>query len=192
MGLVEAEEGGVRGAEPPGRVARRLRAGGMPDEGETPHPPRPLYPGSPERYPGQMTPDALARLHALAFTTPPPWSADSFADLLASPFTFLETAPDGRAFLLGRVIAGEAELLTLATDPAARRAGLARQLMARFEAGAQARGATEAFLEVAEDNAPARALYAACGYVRTGRRPGYYVAPTGEVIAALILCKSFA
>ena len=139
-----------------------------------------------------MDPDALAALHARAFTTPPPWGAESFAGLLASPLTFLETAPDGAAFLLGRVIAGEAELLTLATDPASRRQGLAQQLMARFEATARARGATEAFLEVAEDNAPARALYAGCGYVQTGRRPGYYVAPTGNPVAALILCKSFA
>ena len=139
-----------------------------------------------------MTPDALAALHRRCFTTPPPWGADSFADLLASPFSFLEADAQGRAFALGRVIAGEAELLTLATDPDLRRQGLARGLMARFEAAARARGATEAFLEVAEDNAPARALYAACGFTQAGRRPGYYVAPTGDAVAALILCKSIA
>ncbi|MCA2012571.1 GNAT family N-acetyltransferase [Cereibacter sphaeroides] len=139
-----------------------------------------------------MTPDALSALHHRCFVTPPPWGADSFTDLLASPFTFLAADAQGRAFALGRVIAGEAELLTLATDPDLRRQGLARQLMARFDAAAQARGATEAFLEVAEDNAAARALYAACGWEQKGRRPGYYVAPTGEKVAALILCKSIA
>ena len=40
--------------------------------------------------------------------------------------------------------------------------------------------------------AAARALYAACGWEQKGRRPGYYVAPTGEKVAALILCKSIA
>lgn len=138
------------------------------------------------------TPHSLAALHARCFTAPPPWSAASFAALLDSPAVFLVADPDTRAFALGRVIAGEAELLTLATDPAARRQGLARALMARFEAGARARGAESAFLEVAEDNAPARALYAACGFAPAGRRPGYYVGPDGSRTAALILCKSLA
>ncbi|MFN4101064.1 MAG: GNAT family N-acetyltransferase, partial [Pararhodobacter sp.] len=107
-----------------------------------------------------MTPEALAALHARAFATPPPWSAAGFAGLLDSPLVFLTADAQGRAFALGRVVAGEAELLTLATDPAARRQGLARAQMAAFEREAQARGAVTAFLEVAEDNAAARALYA--------------------------------
>lgn len=137
-----------------------------------------------------MTPDALAALHARAFTTPPPWSAASFASLLQSPHVFLRADPWGRAFVLGRVIADEAELLTIATDPIARRAGLARDLMAQFLAESRARGAVTAFLEVAEPNAPAIALYHACGFRQTGRRPGYYAAPDGTRIAALILCTS--
>lgn len=132
----------------------------------------------------------LARLHALCFTTPPPWSAASFAALLESPHVFLLQASGGAAFALGRVIGPEAELLTLATDPAARRQGLARDLMARFEVVARARGARTLFLEVAEDNTAARALYAACGYVQTGRRPGYYTRVGVAPVAALILCKS--
>ncbi len=139
-----------------------------------------------------MTPDALATLHARTFTAPAPWSAASFAGLLASPLVFLSADPQGRSFALGRVIADEAELLTLATDPGARRLGLARARLEGFDAAARARGAVTAFLEVAEDNAPARALYAACGWQPRGRRPGYYVAPTGARVAALILCKSLA
>jgi len=139
-----------------------------------------------------LTPQALAALHARAFTTPPPWSAAAFAGLLDSPLVFLTADPEGRAFALGRVVAGEAELLTLATDPGARRQGLARAQMAEFDRAAQARGAITAFLEVAEDNAPARALYAACGWLPQGRRAGYYRAPGGACVAALILCKSLA
>lgn len=137
-----------------------------------------------------MTPADLARLHALCFTTPPPWSAASFAGLLASPHVFLITAPVANAFALGRVIGPEAELLTLATDPAARRQGLARTLMAGFEGQARARGADTLFLEVAENNAPALALYAQCGFAHTGRRPGYYRTDDGSSVAALLLCKS--
>ncbi|HPD92902.1 MAG: GNAT family N-acetyltransferase [Rhodobacter sp.] len=139
-----------------------------------------------------MTPDALAALHARTFVAPPPWSAASFAALLARPHVFLEADAQGRAFALGQVIAGEAELLTLATDPAHRRQGLARALLARFAASARQRGADSAFLEVAENNAAARALYAASGWTARGRRPGYYRTPGQPAVAALILCKSLA
>jgi ribosomal-protein-alanine N-acetyltransferase len=137
-----------------------------------------------------MTPADLARLHALCFTAPPPWSAASFAGLLDSPHVFLLTAPASNAFALGRVVGPEAELLTLATDPATRRQGLARALMIRFEESARARGALTLFLEVAENNAPALALYARCGFVQTGRRPGYYRDTSAQPVAALLLCKS--
>ena len=134
-----------------------------------------------------MDPTELARLHAAAFTRPPPWSATAFASLLAEPTVSLLTAPDGRAFLLGRVVADEAEILTLATHPAARRRGHARALVARFLDAARKSGAECVHLEVAEDNAPARALYAACGFCPTGRRPGYYPRADATPVAALIL-----
>lgn len=132
-----------------------------------------------------MTPAALAALHARCFTTPRPWSEAEFAELLGTPFTFLLTAPSG--FLLGRVIAGEAELLTVAVAPEARRLGSGRALLAGFAQAARARGADSAFLEVAEDNAPARALYAAAGWAEAGRRRGYYHTPDGRRIDALVL-----
>lgn len=139
-----------------------------------------------------MIPTDLAALHARCFSNPPPWTAASFAAQLESQYTFLIADPTARAFVLGRAVAGEAEILTLATAPEARRAGLARDLIAAFESEARARGASAAFLEVAEDNVGARALYEACGYEQQGRRPGYYVAESGERVAAMILCKSVA
>lgn len=137
-----------------------------------------------------MTPADLARLHARAFTSPPPWSEASFAALLDSKHTFLLTSVTHTAFALARVIGPEAELLTLATDPMARRQGLAHALMAQFEQQARAQGAETLFLEVAENNTPALALYARCGFVQTGRRPGYYRTTEGQPVAALLLCKS--
>ena len=69
-----------------------------------------------------MTAAEMADVHAAAFTTPRPWSEAEIADLLASPLCFALTEPGG--FLLGRVVAGEAELLTIAVAPDARRRGL--------------------------------------------------------------------
>ncbi len=135
-----------------------------------------------------MTPDQLATLHAVAFTGQRPWSAREFADLLAAPSVFLSHRPHG--FALGRVAADEAELLTLAVAPAARRQGIGRQLLAAFEAAAQRRGATIAFLDVADDNCPAIALYRSAGYAETGRRVAYYQRPDAPAAAALMMTKA--
>ena len=134
-----------------------------------------------------MSPEALAHLHASAFTEDRPWSAAEFASLLSLPGTLL--LGDARAFLLGRIVLDEAEVLTLATDPAHRRQGLAGLLLAQFEEEARARGAAHAFLEVAEDNAAARALYEGRGYREVGRRPAYYARPRAPV-AALVLARA--
>jgi ribosomal-protein-alanine N-acetyltransferase len=135
-----------------------------------------------------MTPQDMARLHATCFTTPRPWSADEFATLLAAPATLL--ALDAQGFALGQIIADEAELLTIATAPAARRRGLGRRLLAEFLAQAQGRGAHAIFLEVAATNAPALALYQSAGFVRAGLRPRYYHAPDGTLTDALILRRN--
>ncbi|WP_207102105.1 ribosomal protein S18-alanine N-acetyltransferase [Paracoccus shandongensis] len=132
-----------------------------------------------------MTPDQLAALHARCFTLPRPWSAPAFAALLDSPHVFLLARPDG--FLLGRTVADEAELLTLAVSPDARRQGIARDLVAEFAATSRARGATRAFLEVAADNAPAQALYAATGWRETGRRRRYYGPDLDAIVMELPL-----
>lgn len=120
-----------------------------------------------------MTPADLAALHAQCFDDAPrPWSAREFHDLLAVPHTFLLIRPQG--FLLGRTIADEAELLTLAVAPDARRHGLGRDLAAEFAATSRDRGVLACFLEVAGDNGPARALYAALGWRQAGVRRNYY------------------
>ncbi|MDQ7260372.1 GNAT family N-acetyltransferase [Paracoccus sp. PS-1] len=120
-----------------------------------------------------MTPEELAALHGRCFATHPrPWAAAEFADLLANPLNFLLVGP--QCFLLGRSVADEAELLTLAVAPEARRRGLASALLAEFAATSRMRGAHEAFLEVASDNAAATALYAGAGWEIAGNRRNYY------------------
>ncbi|WP_292024553.1 MULTISPECIES: ribosomal protein S18-alanine N-acetyltransferase [unclassified Brevundimonas] len=129
------------------------------------------------------TPDALAALHAEAFSAP--WDARAFADLLAQPGVLLRIEADG--FILIRVVLDEAEILTLAVRPGARRQGLGRRLVERACVAAKDAGAETLFLEVAEDNAAARVLYARAGFVEIGRRKAYYAGPDGRRIDALVL-----
>ena len=134
-----------------------------------------------------MTPDALAALHARAFPVQRPWTEAEFAALLASPHAVLLTDPMG--FLLGRVLAGEAEILTVAVDPAAQCQGRGRRLLEQFLADAIAHGATQAFLDVAEDNAPALALYARAGFSAVGRRRGYFTRRDGPAFDAILMAR---
>lgn len=136
-----------------------------------------------------MTPEALARLHAQCFSeAPPPWSAASFRTLLADPYVVLVTGVSG--FALARAVAGEAELLTLAVHPDARRLGHAGNFLQRLVSRLAEHSATTLFCEVAESNTAARALYAACGFTDAGRRKGYYRIASGQHIDAIILQKS--
>lgn len=119
-----------------------------------------------------MKPAELARLHALCFTTPRPWGEAEFASILSTTGAFLLTRSHG--FLIGRIIADEAELLTIAVAPDARRTGTGRALMAEFNATSRDKGAATAFLEVAADNHAALALYRATGWQQVGQRRRYY------------------
>ncbi len=78
------------------------------------------------------------------------------------------------------MIAGEAEVLTLAVRPAARRRGIGRALVEAAATLAEA-SAAAMFLEVAADNPGAVALYAQTGFEIVGRRPGYYGRAGGRV-----------
>ncbi len=138
-----------------------------------------------------MTPEGLAILHARAFTTPRPWNAEEFVGWMADPLAFLLVEGDA-GFLLGRAVAGEAELLTLAVAPEARGRGLGYRLVSRFLYQARLRGAELAFLEVAENNAPARAVYVRAGFAESGRRRGYYRTPQGRPVDALMLRRVLA
>lgn len=136
-----------------------------------------------------MTPQTLASLHARAFAwRERGWSAAEFEALLANPHTIL--VGDDRAFLVGRSIAEEAEVLTLATDPDQRRKGLGRACLDAFETTACARGAVTSLLEVAADNGPAITLYLKAGYQQISCRAGYYRRSDSPSIDALILKKS--
>ena len=107
------------------------------------------------------------------------------AELLATPGTFVFTAADG--FILVRAAGDEAEVLTLAVAPGARRTGIGSALVEAAASYAFGLGAQALFLEVGVGNAPARALYRQLGFVEAGRRKDYYRATPGKPEDALVL-----
>lgn len=119
----------------------------------------------------------LAALHAEAFPPAERWGAEAIGLLLGLPghVALLDAPGDApRGFVMGRVAAGEAEVLTLATRPEARRVGVGRALMQALLCHAARQGAAALFLEVAESNQAARGLYAGLGGTEVGRRRHYY------------------
>lgn len=131
----------------------------------------------------------IARLHAASFDEP--WDEAALAGVLAMPGAFaLVATADGAApkaelagFIIARVAADEAEILTVAVDIARRGQGLGRRLVEAAAATARAAGAVALFLEVAEDNVPALHLYERLGFRLVGLRPGYYVRGQTRVTA---------
>jgi [ribosomal protein S18]-alanine N-acetyltransferase len=115
--------------------------------------------------------EALAALHAAAFAEP--WDMPSLKALLAQPGAIAFWA-EAQGFVLIRSVADEAEILTLAVKPAARRRGIASALVSAGAEEAHRQGARTLFLEVAENNGAARALYTRLGFAAAGRRRDYY------------------
>jgi ribosomal-protein-alanine N-acetyltransferase len=139
----------------------------------------------------------LAGVHAAAFAGDGrPWSGPEILALLNEPTVAVRLAHSGHrgsvasvGFALFRVVAGEAEILTLAVLPEARRGGIGTDLLAACEDGARGAGAARLFLEVADGNIAARALYDRAGYRECGRRKGYYRRPDTSRDDAVVMEK---
>ena len=120
----------------------------------------------------------LAALHAAAFKDA--WSVTSIRDLFATPGIFAFAVPDG--FILARAAGGEAEILTLAVAPTARRKGFGAALVQSAAAHAATLGATSLFLEVGVHNDAAQALYRGLGFAAVGRRKAYYANEDADIL----------
>ena len=134
-------------------------------------------------------PVLLARLHASLFPDAP-WGPPSFSELLAHPGALALVASAAEShemvgFILGRVAADEAEILTLGVALHWQRAGIGSLLVETFCRTAKVRGACQLHLEVGAGNTAARALYDRFGFREAGRRAGYYAhagAPAEDAI----------
>ncbi|MCO4823577.1 MAG: ribosomal protein S18-alanine N-acetyltransferase [Amylibacter sp.] len=135
-----------------------------------------------------MTPEQLAKIHAASFIQPRPWSAVEFADLLSSERTHLVTCEHG--FALIQTAGPEAELLTIAVHPDARRNGHGSALLTAVIEAAGAAACEEIFLEVVETNIPAINLYQSKGFSERAVRKDYYNGPNGAKSSALIMHKT--
>jgi ribosomal-protein-alanine N-acetyltransferase len=130
----------------------------------------------------------LSALHGECFAER--WEPALFASVLGTPggYGFLaRRALRPLGFILCRTAASEGEILSLGVLMEARRLGLGRSLVAAAKAEALKRGIEALFLEVAEDNAPALALYCGVGFRSVGRRPAYYQQPGAPATDALTL-----
>lgn len=133
---------------------------------------------------------AVAEIHAACFDDA--WDEAVLGRILNMPGAFGLVAhrppePSLLGFALARVSTDECELLSLGVLPRARGSGAGSALFDTTMARAVAANARILFLEVAEDNGPARRLYAARGMVQVGRRPRYYELRDGRYMDALTL-----
>ena len=112
----------------------------------------------------------LAEIHAASFSQA--WDAAAFASLLSGQGVAALIEDDG--FVLIRTVADEAEVLSIAVLPAARRRGVAKALLSAATAAAREAGAQRLFLEVSAHNTAALALYRRAGFAEIGRRRAYY------------------
>lgn len=127
--------------------------------------------------------ERFAALHARSFAEP--WNADAIRVLTDSPGVIALTSADG--FILVRVAAAEAEILTIAVAPDQRRSGQGAAMLSAATAAAQAAGAQRLFLEVSSENAAARVLYARHGFTQVGHRARYYGDGSDALVLALTL-----
>jgi ribosomal-protein-alanine N-acetyltransferase len=144
---------------------------------------------------------AFAALHAAAFRRG--WSEDELERLLLDRSVVAHRAMVGTlvgtlagrtlaGFILSRLAAGEAEILSVAVAPARRGRGLARKLLDLHLRRLAGLGVTAVFLEVDEDNAPARRLYERARFRGVGRRPAYYARHDAPPANALVLRRDLA
>jgi ribosomal-protein-alanine N-acetyltransferase len=127
---------------------------------------------------------AIAALHQVSFQRG--WGEDEVFRLLTDHNVVAHRALAGATlvgFILSRLAVGEAEILSVAIAPARRGRGLARPLLDLHLRRLAGLGIGTVFLEVDQNNAPARALYGRAGFYEVGQRQGYY--PSGS--AALVL-----
>jgi ribosomal-protein-alanine N-acetyltransferase len=131
----------------------------------------------------------LAHLHAQCFAEF--WSAESFSALLANQGCFALSDDAERGFVVVQVVADQSEVLSVGVDPAARRRGIASNLLSEALKQAADRGATMMFLEVDCRNLPAITLYKQHGFAEMGRRKAYYTTAEGSRSDALTFRKEF-
>ena len=142
--------------------------------------------------PAEMTDcRAIAEIHAGSFDHP--WGLMEFERILAEENILCHVAAGNmdkgaaRGFVLSRLAADEAEILSIAVHPDRRGEGIAGKLLAAHREALLLNRIRTLFLEVEERNMPAIALYRRQGFAEVARRDAYYRKADGSVATALVI-----
>jgi ribosomal-protein-alanine N-acetyltransferase len=134
--------------------------------------------------------EEMAELHKRLFD--PAWDAESILRLIEHPAaaSFIAQVREPRAlagFIIGRIAADEAEILSIGVAPEWQRRGIARQMVLGLVRAVRRAEAKRLFLEVAVDNTAAIGLYEDLGFKPVGGRKAYYSRAGGKSADAVIL-----
>lgn len=128
--------------------------------------------------------ERIAAIEAAAFSQP--WSRESFAELVVTPFARMFVAVHEPDTVVGYAViylaADESELANLAVAPSYRGRGVGRRLLRAAMSEAATRGAQSMYLEVRASNFAAQSLYGSAGFVAVGRRQRYYQQPVEDAL----------
>ncbi len=131
---------------------------------------------------------ALAQIHGASFHRG--WGENEFESMLTERNTLVHRLRMGRktiGFAVSRMAADEAEILSIAVAQSHRGRGLSGKLLLTHLGHLAGRGVRTVFLEVEENNQPARRLYERAGFAVVGRRERYYRQGGGEPLNALTM-----
>jgi ribosomal-protein-alanine N-acetyltransferase len=139
--------------------------------------------------------DVLSEIHASAFRRG--WSDAEFESMLVQPGVHALLAqyrnrigrriPAG--FILYRLAADEAEVLSVAVTSDCRRRGIGRRLLEEALRHVYREGARDIHLEVEDTNLAAIALYRGVEFRESGRRKGYYAEGRETPGSALVMLR---
>lgn len=133
----------------------------------------------------------LAAIHGTSFHRG--WGESEFETMIAERNTLvqrLRLRSSVIGFAVSRIAADEAEILSIAIDAGHRGQGFSRNLLLTHLGHLAGRGVRTVFLEVEENNQPARRLYERTGFAVVGRRERYYREAGGQELNALVMRRN--
>jgi len=133
--------------------------------------------------------DAKGILEIEEATFSDPWREEDIVSTISTEGAMCYVATDDSgviAYILGRVIIPEGEIYRIATREDKRRRGIAYRLLSYAHKTERGHGLECLFLEVREQNTPARALYESYGFKTVGVRKNYYKNPTDHAVIMLL------
>ena len=141
-----------------------------------------------------MQPGDIPQIIGLEADAPSAWSRQHFEDELRQPtgFQFIArsvASPRIVAYLCGRVVADEAEILKLSVASNMRRRGLGLKMLDFSLDYCREKGAGRCFLELRSSNTAARKLYEKKGFSSIGTRKTYYSEPVEDALIMQLALK---